>query len=251
LVRRRRYRIMLNNLAAINGAKATYSQVVLADNPIGFWLLNETSGTTGDDLTANNNDLTFYNSPTLNVATGLTGITKAITFDGTNDRLQTSTVSTFNIASSSNWSMEIWIKTNSATFGTFLGWRDATGTGAGITGVLTINNGTAGLIQLITTDNLNNNLIISHAGSYNDNAWHQIVVSATAAGTLRLYVDGVDRANSTTSRNSSTSNRFIIVGANDLTGTPGQFYPGTATAVSVYNTALSAGQVLSHYNAGV
>jgi hypothetical protein len=240
---------LLGIVASANGPR--YVSTVLADNPIGFWLLNETSGTTGDDLTANNNDLTFYNSPTLNVSTGLAGITKAITFDGTNDRLQTSTVSTFNIASSSNWSIEIWIKTNSAAFSTFLGWRDATGTGAGTTGVLTINNGTSGLIQLITANSSNNNLIISHAGSYNDDAWHQVVISATSGGALRLYVDGVDRANTTTARSASTSNRFLVVGANDLSGTPGQFYTGTATAVSLYNTALSAAQVLAHYNAGV
>ena len=244
---------MLNNIVGSLGApKASYSSIVLADNPIGFWLLNETSGTTGDDLTANNNDLTFYNSPTLNVATGLTGITKAITFDGTNDRLQTATVSTFNIAASGNWSIEMWIKTNSASFGVPFAWRDATGSNAGLDGVITINNGTAGLIQLITADApLGNSLVISHAGSYNDNAWHQVVISATSAGAIRLYVDGVDRANSTTLRNTSTSNRFIIVGANDLAGTPGQFYTGTATAVSVYNTALSGAQVLAHYNAGV
>lgn len=245
---------MLNNIAAVYGGKklASYSDTVLADNPIGFWLLNETSGTTGDDLTANNNDLTFYNSPTLNVATGLTGITKAITFDGTNDRLQTSTVSTFNIAASSNWSIEMWVKTNSATFGVPIGWRDSTGSNAGLDGILTINNGTAGLIQLITADSVGNSLVISHAGSYNDNAWHQVVISATSAGAIRLYVDGVDRANSTTLRNTGTSNRFIIIGANDTGGGAyAQFYTGTATAVSVYNTALSAAQVLAHYNAGV
>jgi hypothetical protein len=241
---------MLTTLVGVISQAKPYSAVVLDDNPIGFWLLNETSGSTGDDLTANNNNLTFYNSPTLNVSTGLAGIPKAITFDGSNDRLQTSTVSTFNRAANSSWSIEIWIKTNSATFGTFLGWRDATATGPGTTAVLTINNGTAGLIQLITTDSLGSSLIISHAGGYNDNAWHQIVVSATAAGAVRLYVDGVDRANSTTARSSSTSNRFIIVGANDNGGTAIQFYPGTATAVSVYNTALSATQVLTHYNAG-
>ena len=244
---------MLNNIAAVYGGKklASYSDTVLADNPIGFWLLNETSGTTGDDLTANNNDLTFYNSPTLNVATGLTGITKAITFDGTNDRLNTATVSTFNVAASANWSIEIWIKTSSSTFGVPIAWRDASGSNAGLDGILTINNGTAGLIQLLTADSVGNLLIISHAGSYNDNAWHQVVISATSAGAIRLYVDGVDRANSTTLRNIGTSNRAIVVGANDTGGTYAQFYTGTATAVSVYNTALSAAQVLAHYNAGV
>jgi hypothetical protein len=245
---------MLNNLSAVYGGKSplSYSATVLGDSPIGFWLLNETSGTTGDDLTANNNDLTFYNSPTLNVSTGLGGITKAITFDGTNDRLDTATVATFNVAASASWSMEMWIKTNTASAGQFLTWRDAGGTNAGVTGVLSINAIAAGSINLFTADSGGNNLIISHTNSYNDNAWHQVVVSATSGGAVRLYIDGVDRANTSTARFATGSNREIIVAANSngVGGYTG-FYTGTGTAVSVYNTALSAAQVLAHYNAGV
>jgi hypothetical protein len=244
--------VIANQIAGIHGTpKKSYSEIVLADNPIGFWLLNETSGTTGDDLTANNNDLTFYNSPTLNVATGLTGIPVGITFDGTNDRLNTSVVATFDIAASGNWSTEIWFKTSSASFSNFFAWRDATGSGNGVTHTVSLNNGTTGMVMLQTVDSAGNGLNISHTNSYNDNAWHQVVCTATSGGAIRLYVDGVDRANSTTARRTNTSSRSIIVGANDLGGSYGQFYTGTATAVSVYNTALSAAQVLAHYNAGV
>ena len=244
---------MLNNTAAIFGGKSplSYSATVLADSPIGFWLLNETSGSTGDDLTANNNDLTFVNSPTLNVSTGLAGIPVGITFDGTNDYLNTATVATFNVASSSSWSMETWIKTNSASGGVFATWRDQTGSGGGVTTALSINLFGAGSIGAFTLDSGGNNLILSHANSYDDNAWHHVVLSAASGGAMRLYIDTVDQANTTTARFTGTSNRRIIVGANDNTGTPANYYTGTSTAVSVYNTALSAAQVLAHYNAGV
>jgi hypothetical protein len=244
---------MLNNLPAIYGGikLASYSEVVLADNPIGFWLLNETTGSTGDDLTANNNNLTFLNSPTLGVSTGLAGIPLAITFDGTNDSLKTSEVATFNVAASANWSVEMWIKTNSAAFSTFFSWRSNAGTQASITTTVSINNGTTGMIMLQTTDSAGNGLNVSHTNSYNDDAWHHVVCTATSGGAARLYVDGVDRANTNTARNTTTSNRVIAVGANNNAGTPFQFYTGTATAVSVYNTALSAARVLAHYNAGV
>jgi hypothetical protein len=239
---------ILGIVASANAPR--YAPIVLADNPIGFWLLNETSGTTGDDLTANNNDLTFYNSPTLNVSTGLAGISTAITFDGTNDRLNTATVSTFNIAASNNWSIEIWIKTNSSAFGVPIVWRDSTGSNAGLNGALLINNGTAGLLQFLTADSGGNSLIIAHSGGYNDNAWHQVVITATNGGAIRMYIDGVDRANTSTARNTGTSNRAIVVAANDSSGSYIQFYTGSAAAVSVYNTALSGAQVLAHYNAG-
>jgi hypothetical protein len=244
---------MIGNLTAgfLGIFTPSYSQVVLDDNPIGFWLLNETTGTTGDDLTANNNNLTFFNSPTLNVATGLDGIPVGITFDGSNDRLNTSTVSIFNIAASGNWSVEIWLKTNSSTFSNFFAWRDSTGSGNGVTTSISLNNGTIGMIMLQTVDSSGNGLNVSHTNNYNDNAWHHVVCTATSGGAARLYVDGVDRANTTTARRTNTSNRAIVVGANDFGGgTYSQFYTGTATAVSVYNTALSAAQVLAHYNAG-
>lgn len=244
---------MLNNLAAINGRpKDTYSQVVLADNPIGFWLLNETTGTTGDDLTANNNNFTFYNSPTLGVSTGLSGIPTGITFDGTNDRVNSATVSTFNIAASGNWSAEMWFKTSSSAFSTFFSWRDSTGSSDGVTTTISLNNGTTGMVMIQSVDSAGNGLNISHTNSYNNNAWHHVVASATSGGALRLYIDGVDRANSTTARRTNTSNREILFGANNGSGGSYiQFYSGTGTAVSVYNTALSAAQVLAHYNAGV
>jgi hypothetical protein len=245
---------MLNNLSAVYGGKAplTYSQVVLADNPIGFWLLNETSGTTGDDLTANNNNFTFYNSPTLGVSTGLAGIPLGITFDGSNDRVNSSVVSTFNIAASGNWSAEMWFKTSSSAFSTFFSWRDSTGSGNGVTTTISLNNGTTGMVMIQSVDSAGNGLNISHTNSYNNDAWHHVVASATSGGALRLYIDGVDQANSTTARRTNTSNREILFGSNNSGGgSYAQFYTGTATAVSVYNTALSAAQVLAHYNAGV
>ena len=245
--------MIANQIAGVyGGLKPTYSSIVLADNPIGFWLLNETSGTTGDDLTANNNDFTFYNSPTLGVATGLTGIPLGITFDGTNDRVNSAIASTFNIAASGNWSAEMWFKTSSSAFSTFFSWRDSGGSGDGVTTTISLNNGTTGMVMIQSVDSAGNGLNISHTNSYNNNAWHHVVASATSGGALRLYIDGVDRASSSTARRTTTSNREILFGANNFSGgSYGQFYTGTGTAVTVYNTALSAAQVLAHYNAGV
>ena len=245
--------MIANQIAGVHGImKATYSSIVLADNPIGFWLLNETTGTSGDDLTANNNNFTFYNSPTLGVSTGLSGIPLGITFDGTNDRVNSAEVATFNIAASGNWSAEMWFKTSSTAFSTFFSWRDSSGSGNGVTTTISLNNGTTGMVMIQSVDSAGNGLNISHTNSYNNNAWHHVVASATSGGALRLYIDGVDRASSSTARRTNTSNREILFGANNSSGgTYGQFYTGTGTAVSVYNTALSAAQVLAHYNAGV
>ena len=77
---------MLNTISAIYGTgKISYAATVLADNPLSFWLFNETSGTTATDQGSANLALTYQNSPTLNQSTTLAGITKAVSFDGIND----------------------------------------------------------------------------------------------------------------------------------------------------------------------
>jgi hypothetical protein len=228
-----------------------YSQTVLTDNPIGFWLLDETSGTTGDDLTANNNDLTFYNSPTLNVSTGLTGITKAITFDGSNDYLQTATVSTFNVAPNGNFSVEMWIKYSTSAFLIPLSWRDNTNAVSNLVCNIAVNNSATGSIDAYFGNSSGGLTVISHTNSYNNNAWHQVVLTATSGGAFRLYIDGVDRANTTTARGTGTNNKSIMVAANNNSGSPNLHYAGTGTAVSVYNTVLTATQITNHYNKGI
>ncbi|MBI2606974.1 MAG: LamG domain-containing protein, partial [Deltaproteobacteria bacterium] len=46
-------------------AEQSYSQAVLADNPVGYWRLNETSGTSASDSSGNAQTGTYTNSPTL------------------------------------------------------------------------------------------------------------------------------------------------------------------------------------------
>jgi hypothetical protein len=247
--------MIANQIAAVQGVSAppapTYTSTVLGDNPIGFWLLDETSGTTGDDLTTNNNNLTFYNSPTLNVSTGLTGITKAITFDGSNDYLQTAEVSTFNVAPSGNYSVEMWIKYSTSSFLIPFSWRDSSGGAANLVCNIAVNNSATGSIDAYFGNSGGGLTVIGHTNSYNNNAWHQVVVTATSAGAFRLYIDGVDRANTTAARGTGTGNKSILVAANNNAGSPNIFYAGTGTAVSVYNTVLTGTEITDHYNTGI
>jgi len=48
-----------------------YRDVVLADNPAGYWRLGEASDTVTSDETTNNLDGTYNGSPTLGVAGAL------------------------------------------------------------------------------------------------------------------------------------------------------------------------------------
>jgi hypothetical protein len=226
-----------------------YSAQVLSDSPVGFWMLDETTGTTADDLTTNNNNLTYQNSPTLGVSTGLYGITKAITLNGTNQRAVSATdLATFNINPSGNWSMEVWINFTTTTFSTPYIIRGSNALSDTILGAITINNGVTGRIQAQALDSAGAAFVVLNSDlSWNDGRWHYVVVTAVSGGAMTLYVDGISRASSTTARFSNTANKTIYVGSN----VSSQYYTGSIAAPAVYSTALSPTQVIIHQAEGV
>lgn len=79
--------------------------------------------------------------------------------------------------------------------------------------------------------------------------WHHVVATKSGA-TSKLYIDSVDRTGAVT--NQTMTNTTLDFGV----GQPGplfgsNFFDGWVDEVAVYNTALSASRVLTHYQAGV
>ena len=247
---------MIGNIAAgligFSPKAKNYQAVVLADNPTGFWMFNETSGSTGTDLTANGNNMTFRNSPTLNVSTGLSGITKAITFNGTNQVADTAIVATFNTAPSANWSCEVWFKTTSTTsFASAGTWK-----GAGDTEVCAfyLNATASGKVAVRVMDAAGTGFITieNSTGTYNDNNWHYACATSTSGGAVVLYIDGVNKASSSAGRFATSANRDITAAANSQGETSfANYLAGSLAARAVYSTTLSSTQVTAHYNEGI
>lgn len=243
---------IIPGILASSVVSKTYQQTVLDDNPIGFWLFNETSGSTADDLTANNNDMTLRNSPTLNVSTGLSGIPLAFTFNGSNQVADTSMVSTFNIAGSSNWSYELWFKTTTTTSYASPGvWK---GNSDIETAAFYFNVGGSGKVGVRTMDAAGTGLILieNSTGTYNDGNWHYLVATSASGGAMTLYVDGVSKASSSAGRYATTANKQITAGANGTADTTfANYFNGSITAVAVYNSTLSTTQIDAHYLKGL
>lgn len=231
----------ITGLTGVGGL--SYSQTVLADNPIGFWLMDQTSGTTLNDTSGNANNATTYNSPTLNQS-GTGGISKSVLFNGTTQYAQTGTVSTFNIAPSANWSVEAWAKTTSSS--AYISIMYVGGSGANTSdtlGQLGFSSGKANGGSITNTPGFLN---ITSSASFNDGNWHHFVMTAASSGALTLYVDGSNVASSSTARRATGNNSFVVIG-----GQVSQYYfPGNVTAVAIYNTTLSSTRVTAHYNAG-
>lgn len=236
-------------IGILSGTKLTYSATVLAKNPVGFWLLNETTGTNADDSTINNNDLTYENSPTLNVNTGLTGLTKAITLNGTNQRaVRTTNTATFNLNPAGSWAIELWLRFSTTSFSTAYQVRNSDAQSTTSLGGITINNSTTGRIQGQVLNSTATAIInLNSDGSWNDNNWHHVVLTATASGDAILYVDGVNRASSNTARYVDTSNKGVYVGSN----VSSQYYTGSLSAPAIYSSSLTEQQVIDNYRSGL
>lgn len=213
-----------------------YSDIVLANSPAAYWRLEETSGTTAEDSTANNRDLTLVNTPTLDVAGAISG-SKAMTFTGSSSEYgYTADHAVF--AWGTACSFEGWIKTTSTAsnqvivsqwntdYAFWLGFESA--------GQATCR------VRIAST-----NYTAQASGNWHDGQWHH--VAGVRDGTsLKLYVDGILRNTATVASgaiDSATSNVEIARVAGSA------YTTASLDEIAVYTTALSASDVWDRYEA--
>ncbi len=185
------------------------------------------SGTTWTDLSGNGNTGTLTNGPTYSSNNG-----GSLVFDGTNDYVATS------FTPSNSCSISIWFNNNNtynvhnrglfSTYGTSVYSGFYIGTTILATGGLRIfYNG-------------NGNTVLSY--TFAVNTWYNVCV--TSSGSLILvYVNGYlvnNIASGTTHQNP------LAIG---ITRFDANYWTGNIAATSMYNTVLTADQVLQNYNA--
>lgn len=235
---------MITSLAPTGELVYTYTELVLQDNPLGYWLLNESSGTTATDSSGNSRNGTYANSPTLQATgPGASNLPYAVTFNGSNQKVTTSDYSAFAFQPNSAWSIEHWVKTSQTTTAQTITNRDATNAPSAAI-YLNINaNDDVGYFSGSAID------AYSSAG-VNNNAWHYICVTAAAGGDLKLYIDGVLKKTDSTARGTlSLTTAPVTMATNGTIGV--HWLSGSLCAAAIYNTELSATRVLKRYNAGI
>jgi hypothetical protein len=221
-----------------------YVQAVLNDSPAFFWLVDEQVGTAAAQDRSGHRILGSYKSAAeLGRAGGLPN--NPGTAVGTSGGVALTTAST--LAPTSSHTIELWFKSGSA-FGGHLSSFATTS----LFGLLTNEDR---IVKLTSSGKITYGDwlttpygVITTPGSYNDNAWHQVVVTATPAGSGTqnsvIYVDGVARASGVTSRVDTAAGNVRIAGGAGLFG-----FSVTIDNVSVYDVALSAQRVAAHYAA--
>lgn len=192
------------------------------------------------------NDGTYYNEPTMRAPGALNGdADTAVTFDGVSEHSRVAR----QIAD--DLSIEFWFKSTQG-IGTGGQWWEGAGlvdaevnSAANDFGVSLRSDGrVVGGIGSPTGSDVS---IVSSVAGLNNGSWHHVAFTRVrSTGAIRLYVDGALVASGTAGTNSLTAQPTLSFGrlASDV-----NYYAGSLDEVAVYNTALTAATVSSHYSA--
>lgn len=227
---------------------ASYADAAMATTPTIYWRQGEASGTTGVDLSGNGFDGTYIGSPTLG-ATGLVGdADTAVTYNGTDDRLQRHGLGDI-LTTTAAISAGVWINTTSMPPG--WDWVYVVRGSASPNPYLTLEVTDTGALGLSLGD------VAPTFGWLDgpviaDGLDHLLVATwDNATQLLILYVDGVEYAATAMLGNASPLPTFDEVGVADWPD-PTADSPLVATLDEflLNGTALSSTQVADLWAAG-
>jgi VCBS repeat-containing protein len=223
-------------------APSAYAESVLADAPVGYWRLGESSGTSAFDARANST-ATYAGGTTLGVTGGLNDSDKAISLDGNANYVIRNPFSGFPTTAIS---AEFWIKTADTTKG-----------GPAISYAVTGSDN-----EFLVYDYRNFTIyrglsLVATGVSANDGAWHHIVVTwRSSDGQTQLFKDGSLAFTTTLATGTSITGGGSLVFGQEQDSVGGGFDPTQACLcslddVAVYGSVLSSAQILVHRTRGL
>ncbi len=221
----------------ISKLQLVMNALVVPTDYIGYWPLDESSGTIAHDASGNGNDGTV-SSATWSANGKING---CLNFNGVSSYVQ------INNVISNDFSISFWIKTTQ-TGGSGQWWQgrclvdgfvnqNADDFGMSLSG----NNFAFGTGNPDTT--------ITSTAVINDGSWHQCVATRQmSSGSLAIYVDGVLQAAGTGGTDSLTAPANLRFGSRQ-TGI--NFFLGSLDDVRIYNRALGSNEVTALYLNGI
>jgi len=214
---------------------------------VGYWKLDDGSGTTAVDSSGNGNN------GTVSGATWVAGTYGgALNFNGTSNYVSMGNPTALNLGTGS-FSVATWFKTTASGFQRLV----TKGNYGNTNGYLLANSSGTVVFSVGAGGSQANTVAVNTPSGFNNGAWHHVAATVDqATKTLRVYVDGVAQTLSvgtgycgTTSGttvsfatcpiNATSSDPFTLGSYNGTT----EFFPGALDDVRVYNHALAAQEV--------
>lgn len=220
-----------------------YSDTVLKDKPIAYWRLGEISGDP-QDASGYGHDAATHGGIGYGVAGALFGDSDtAMSFDGATAYISTAAAADLN-ALSSAFSVEAWIRR--ATSGNLNGAVFEKTVGGGVNTHFAVMHDVGSLTFRIQRA-VGGQLDLTYADSFAVGTWHHWVSSYDGTS-MRSYLDGALVAGPLAASVPVTGSGISTIGA--LNSGSIYFWNGNLDEVAIYNKALSAQQVLTHYVTG-
>lgn len=212
----------------------SYSSAVLADSPVDYWTMKESTGTFADQG-SNNLPATFVAGTRGSIALSPDPGAASVLTSGTN--FAATRAWSANIPQAQPYSIEFLIQPTTLTAST-----EYPVVGFGTAGA---NGWLAGCFGTDAEFNLSGTRHVANWGGFvTGTTYHCVyVISGT---TVTYYVDGTSVGTPST-LGTETNNPSVQLGIGAISG--GAVYVGYVSDVALYNTALSSTQVTAHYNA--
>jgi hypothetical protein len=216
---------------------------------VGWWKLNDASGTNATDSTGNGNAGTLTGSPAWGTGPNSNG---DLTFDGTDDLITVANESNFDFERTNTFSITFWIKVNaSASGGHFiLGKNYSFGNVQGYNFAADTDNTQ---LKFALVDSSGNALIAATGGgSIIAGTWYFIAGTysgSSAASGVKIYVNAGTPAVAPSGTLSNTLLHDEAVRIGVFAGL-GQPFWGELDDIRIYNTELSSGQISTLNSAG-
>ncbi|MFT3789433.1 MAG: carbohydrate binding domain-containing protein [Tepidisphaeraceae bacterium] len=216
------------------------ARVLLAavPNPVGRWALDDGAGTNAVDATGNGHNATLSAGASWSAGNVGSG---AMSVNGSSTGL--ATIAGPMVDTSASFTVSAWVKLNSLSgFQTVVSIAGTT-----VSGFYLQLRGDSGVFAMtrIGSDSNSSGTVASAASAPSTGTWYHLVgVNDVAAGTISLYVDGLQASTAAfTSSWKATGDTFIghgLYGGNHV-----DFVNGAIDDVAFYNVALTADQVAS------
>lgn len=193
-----------------------------SDNPVGYWKLDENSGSTAYDSGSGGNN------GTITGATAVSGrINGARNFSGTNDKVQTSDPI---ITGTGDFTIEAWINSSVSSSTDYI---------AGNYGADSCLDGVEFYTTTSNTLRVYISGSVSSTGTFNTNTWYHVAVTRSS-GSIKLYINGAQDGSGTLSSSIGGNCNLAIGNGPNYTS---ERFEGKIDEVKAYNYARSAQQI--------